>query len=121
MNLTKRFIDIAWALVHPKFWISNRPSCPDVDRVINKMIDHDVFVAVGRHTAITSDKHEVWVSNYPYAFGDIRTGGYGSTCLLPYRRTRARLKKHLDAKFGVYNEIEEKLDLYTKVKKEWSK
>lgn len=112
MSLNKRIIDIAWALVHPNFWGSVGPSCPKVDRIINKMIDHDVFVACGSHYAVTVDKHEVWVANYPHGFGSIR-----NTKRLPYRRTRARLKKYLDSKFGAdTTSIEDVLDQYVKVK-----
>ena len=126
MSLNKRIIDIAWALVHPNFWVSVGPSCPKVDRIINKMIDHDVFVACGRYYAVTVDKHEVWVSNYPYGFGEI-----GNTKRLPYRRTRARLKKYLDSKFGADSadtpsiedlqliSIEDVLDQCVKVKIKW--
>lgn len=92
--MTKRVKDIVWALFHPNHWISNYPSDEMVDEYINKIIDEDLIVDFDSYKARTKDGLRVWVGNYPHCYGSL----YKTTDLLPYRRTRAKLKRYLDEK-----------------------
>lgn len=87
---SKRLKDIVFALVRPSYWLSNYESHEHWDAVVNQLIDKDVDVKLCPRTGLTATvgEYEVWTGNFPYAFGYNRRG----LELLPFRRTRKRLR-----------------------------
>lgn len=87
----KRLKDIVFALTHPAYWLSNDRSSSFIDALISEIIEKDLVVRLEHYKAITKGGSSIWVANYPYAYGSMGLEGD----LLPYRRTRRRLRNYL--------------------------
>ena len=90
----KRLLDILFAIASPLYWISNEPSSNSYDNLVNQWIETDADVELVDKYTVLVNEHMVWTSNYPYAYGYL----YGKSRVLPYRRTRKRLKKFIEQK-----------------------
>jgi hypothetical protein len=75
----------------PAFWFQNRKTSFAWDKALNRALDLGVSY-VGAHTA-TVGPFEVWVSNYPYAFGYNTADALES---VPRCSTRIRLRKAIE-------------------------
>ena len=73
----------------PRFWFQNKPTFRPWDYALNKALDKQGITEVGAHTCRVGP-FEVWISNYPYAFGYNRNDALEQ---LPLCRTRIRLRK----------------------------
>lgn len=94
--LVKRLLDCAFALSHPRFWLTNDHACPFHDALVNDLID------MGAPVVRVDDHHTsvggvvLWTQNYPYAYGCIATPGViTAEDRLPYRRTKRRLYRYI--------------------------
>lgn len=86
----------------PSFWIQTRKTFDPWDKALNKALDTFEVTEVGPHTARVGP-FEVWISNYPYAFGYNRSDALE---LIPRCRTRIRLRKAImKAHEGRYEEM----------------
>ena len=93
----KRFLDIVFAITHPRFWISNYKTDAKHDALINRILDINSPVRFDGKFVADVGNTRLWVSNYPYAFGHAYPVK-DDDCVLPYRRTRQRLKRYIDSK-----------------------
>jgi len=76
-----------WGRLNPRFWLQNYPTSAEWDTVISAALDSGDVKITGPHTAHIG-RYEVWVANYPYAFG------YRANCpcpVLPKTATRRRI------------------------------
>lgn len=79
---------IDWMRLRPMHWLQNSPTDWEWDAILNDLLDkHD---PIRGYMTVTIGKVEVWVSNWPYAYGS----PYGSGLLdvLPSVATRKRLR-----------------------------
>lgn len=113
----ERLLECLWAVLNPYFWISSQKSCKNVDGYINKVIEEDLFESFGYnggemwekdfYTFYTKDGKEIWIANYPYAYGWVvdrdKLNPFGGEVpsLLPFRKTRKKLKKYLEGKINI--------------------
>lgn len=84
------------------------PISEEWDAILNKLMDTYEPSKIGDHTCYFGDT-EVWISNYPYAFGKLGFYDY-----LPKYPTMRRLKKILEKhqhqkNYKTYLEFSEKL------------
>lgn len=85
-------IDFFRYLFRPSYWLSQYPVCKVWDEKLNYMMDNGFDVKrVDGYTVIIGD-YEIWVTNFPFAYGKDWTvrGDF-----LPKRRTRERLAKYI--------------------------
>lgn len=80
-----------YRLFRPCFWIQNEPTNWEWDAVLNAKLDENPDIELSRngHTVFIGGI-EVWVSNYPYAYGYPYRPNVER---LPSGKTRARLHK----------------------------
>ena len=76
--------------------MSNTKTSRIVDSRINEVIDQDCFASSGSCMALFAGEN-VWIANWPYAYGAI---GYEKE--LPSMRTRIRLRRYLMGKGVVH-------------------
>lgn len=81
------------ALINPAYWFSNHKTCYRYDRLLRNELKNPIFTDIGLYTCKLNGK-EVWISNYPYAFGSPGSGLKNT--ILPRRSTRIILKYELD-------------------------
>lgn len=81
--------NLLFRLVNPRFWIQNAGTDWQWDAWLYHAIDSEEIEIVDQwHIKIGG--HWVWVENYPYCYGDMKSGvGTG----LPAPLTRVKLKK----------------------------
>ena len=87
-------IDFFRYLFRPSFWISNNHTCIVWDAELCELMDDDADVSTINKFTVKIGNYQVWVGNYPYAFGSNHDNPYHS---LPKRRTRERLLKYIQA------------------------
>jgi hypothetical protein len=81
-----------WLRLLPRFWIQNERTCYKWDKVLNDMLDSHGVTPRDKCTCMVGNT-EIWVSNWPYAYGSI----YGSSFQkLPKVGTRIRLREMLE-------------------------
>lgn len=84
----KMLSDFLYRLIRPNFWIQNYRTDYLYDDLLNKMLDKYDIEIVDTFT-VKIEGIEIWVSNYPYAYGS----NYGqSDKVLPRPRTRVRIQ-----------------------------
>lgn len=84
-------------LLTPSCWIRNYPTSRVLSDKINKALDAGLLPTVdagylGRSYTVKLDGLELWIENYPYAYGSVYP--YGRT--LPDRATVFRLAEAVD-------------------------
>ncbi len=73
----------------PKYWCQNHPTSKTWDRILNDLLDkHEVVISSNSRLTVTIGGIEVWVGNYPYAYGS----PYEHQ-MLPKVATRMRLEE----------------------------
>lgn len=82
----------------PIYWTQNTKTSDVWDKHLNHLLDTVGVTSVGYFTCKIGDV-EVWIENWPYAYGSLYGGGSG----LPKVKTRKRLRE------AVENFIYEKL------------
>lgn len=92
-----------WQRLIPRYWMQNYPSDKEWDKILNHLMD--TCEPEFDHMTVRFGPIEVWVSNYPYAFGYPYRHKQE---YLPYVRTRKRLKKIVDA--GKWDELKKLVD-----------
>lgn len=84
----------------PRFWARTDRVSSLWDSSLNRLLDAvergDVAVSVGHFRAVFADKVEVWIENWPYAYGRPCPNGAGPYSVLPRRKTALRLRRVLD-------------------------
>jgi hypothetical protein len=93
-------------LTTPACWMRNYPTSKVVDKWINKQIDGGLFIIRNDNYIAIIDTEDVWIGNYPYAYGWLkRFGG-----LLPSRSTVFRLHDEL-TRLGVHRKEKTRKEL----------
>lgn len=73
----------------PKYRLQNHPTSKAWDRILNDLLDkHEVIISRDSRFTVTLGGVQVWVGNYPYAYG----GPYEHE-VLPKVATRMRLQE----------------------------
>lgn len=85
----KRLSDFLYRLIRPNFWIQNYRTDYLYDDLLNGVLGKSEIEIVDKFT-VKIDGIEIWVSNYPYAYGHLYHQG---DRVLPRPRTRVRLQK----------------------------
>lgn len=86
----KYLYDFIWVLLHPSFWIMNYPYNEGWDKALNEAMDNKAMVFKQGACRIELDGLEIWVANYPYAYGTNTVSG-----IRPSRRTVNRLASYI--------------------------
>lgn len=95
----RKLLDYIVSIMNPGFYLSSEKTCMTTDKIVNRVLDeyesgdrqirsssdHTIELVNDKRPAIT-----LWISNYPYASGNI----YGDDLHgLPTRVTRIRLNR----------------------------
>lgn len=84
--------DYLFRILRPKFWRQNYPTCDLLSAAIERAIDSKSPVKFISTYAIEMGGLQLWVGNYPYAFGHMVNMGFEE---IPTARVRAKLKKYI--------------------------
>jgi len=76
-------------LFQPEFWMQNHPTSAEWDRELNDMLDNH-SVVIKSNFVCEIDGVEIWIQNYPYAFGSPQALSHYRR-VLPKIATRKRL------------------------------
>lgn len=89
--MKERIIEILFAIMHPRFWISNYSACKYWDTEIKRLIDEKAEVRTKGIYHCKIGPYTIWAANYPYAYG------YTHSCepVLARRLTRKRLRDYI--------------------------
>ena len=79
-------------LFSPRFWLQNDPTDWEWDAALNRLMDKYPVTLAGACTVYLGGV-EVWVGNYPYAYGNPYSP---QKDVLPSVATRKRLKSRVD-------------------------
>lgn len=90
----KWLLNFLFVLVRPNCWMANHGVDLYWDGLLNEMLDNPKFEAVrfGGQYTVKLNGYEIWISNFPYAYGRPYTKN-GPINFLPRRRTRYRLQR----------------------------
>lgn len=78
---------VDWLRFLPQYWFQNNRTDRVWDAALNKAIDAFGVKKVDSYTCMVGP-FEVWISNWPYAYGN----QYGVNDLLPMAKTRRKLR-----------------------------
>ena len=78
-----------WMRFKPGHWYQNYPTDLVWDTALNTAMDNARVVKLG-HATVTIDGFEVWVANWPYAYGNLYAPA--ELKMLPKVATRYRLR-----------------------------
>jgi hypothetical protein len=85
---------IDWMRLWPMYWLQNERTDWEWDAILNDLLDkHE---PMGESLTVKVGKVEVWVGNWPYAYGS--PYGMNVKDVLPSVRTRKRLRDSLPNK-----------------------
>lgn len=77
-----------WMRLWPKYWLQNSPTNYEWDAILNDLLDkHDPKPS---YLTVSLGNVEVWVGNWPYAYGAPYANGVKD--VLPTVATRKRLR-----------------------------
>lgn len=89
-------------MVNPDFWIKVRKVDSEWDKVLNRLMENGYEpYNISNYTCEIAGQ-EIWISNYPYGYGNPYGGIEGNRRdrdneRIPYALTRYRLKRYLRA------------------------
>lgn len=79
-------------MVNPRWWVMNNIYNEKWDRELNNLLDNYKLKDIDKYTAVLNGI-EIWISNYPYAYGTVHTNGhYGRPSRSTIYRLRQRVK-----------------------------
>ena len=84
--------DYLFRILRPKFWRQNYPTCDLLSAAIEREIDSKSPVSIIDCYTAKLANMELWIGNYPYAYGYLRNPEIKD---LPSARVRAKLKKYI--------------------------
>lgn len=84
--------DYLFRILRPKFWHQNYPTCDLLSEAIERAIDSKSPVTVVDSYTAKLANMELWIENYPYAYGYLRNPEIKE---LPSARVRAKLNKYI--------------------------
>jgi len=92
MNINKHLLTI-YFVINPRWWVMNYSYNEKWDRELNYLLDNYKLKDVDKYTAILNGI-EVWIRNYPYAYGTVHANGhfYGRPSRWTIYRLRQRVK-----------------------------
>jgi hypothetical protein len=83
-----------WYRLLPQYWIQNDPTDLAWDKTLNELLDKHEIEVCSEHT-IRLGRARIWVSNWPFAFGQLVTSDFVDISGLPRVATRKRLRAAL--------------------------
>ena len=88
-----------WRRLWPRYWLQNYVTSLAWDRQLNDLLDKHQPVLDFTGYVCTLGEIDVWVSNWPYAYGSRWLGIVGDhpTKALPTVKTRLRLREAIHA------------------------
>lgn len=101
-----RLRNLLFRLTHPSFWFPLHPECREWDEMLNHLLDTEKITEIRRYTCQIGPA-EVWIENYPYAFGhpvnpDVLISAFPLTKeRLRKKITETAFKKMIRTKFKV--------------------
>ncbi len=79
-------------MINPRWWVMNNIYNEKWDRELNYLLDNYKLKDIDNYTAALNGV-EIWISNYPYAYGTVHTNGhYGRPSRSTIYRLRQRVK-----------------------------
>lgn len=79
-----------WQRFIPRYWVQVGQTCETWDAVVNAALDKHGVQSVGQHTCRIGPL-TVWISNWPYGYGNSYGSGYPNTGL-PKVGTRKKIR-----------------------------
>jgi hypothetical protein len=90
-------LNLGFRIINPVFWIQNEPTCWRYDHHLRQALnDPDCNIEIIDSYTAKINGVQVWINNYPYAFGNLWPSNYKE--VLPSPLTRLKLKRILDKK-----------------------
>lgn len=74
---------------------------PEMDKVIENIIENDLFVSMDDRKVNLSNNEKIWIANYPYAYAvayEIHLANNNNKRCRPSRENILKFKKYLDSK-----------------------
>jgi hypothetical protein len=95
----------------PKYWYQNYSTDYIYDTILNDLLDSNPIITdLDDYTITFNNTTNIWIHNFPYAYGSLRDKNYMRISTLPSVATRLRLKKIVD------NELKKlKIEAYNKI------
>ena len=87
---------IDWYRLLPRYWVQTERTNLDWDRALNKALDAALPTIDDKFTVTLADGRQVWVENWPYAYGT-EWGHPTKRRGLPTVKTRKRLRDAVEA------------------------
>lgn len=91
--------DFIWVLFHPSFWLVQDAYNEGWDKALNEAIDNKAIVTKQGDCRVVLEGLEIWVANYPYAYGTNTVAG-----IRPSRRTINKLANYIIYNSRIPNE-----------------
>lgn len=82
---------VDWLRLLPRYWFQNNRTDRVWDAALDKAIDAFGVKKVDSHTCMVGP-FEVWIANWPYAYGN----QYGVNDYLPMAKTRRKLRRAVE-------------------------
>lgn len=111
----RTLVDFLYRIVRPGWWVQIHPTCYLWDKVLNILLDRTPEVTeLGPHT-VKLDGHEIWISNYPFGYGNLY---FDTPSVVPRPKTRKRLKDYVQPAIDEYNKTKHSKPKYQDILKE---
>ncbi len=101
MKLSTRLSHIIGVILDPNFWVRNYEVSDELSDYIENLIDNNAECEIIHPYIIKLGEAELWVANWPYAYGQVMYGAisFEATCtFLPRRKTALKLRKYIQQK-----------------------
>ena len=92
-RITWRIKNALFRITHPSFWVQNYPTDYEYDYYLNKLMD-EKGVPWSGGAKVSYENFDLWVCNWPYAYGTTMDGE-----VLPAPLTRVRVKRESSISF----------------------
>jgi len=84
--MIKELLKLLRIIFTPTCWLQNDPYSSEYDKSLRSALRNPKFSSEGNYTIVLNGK-EIWISNYPYAYGMPHSLKYRSSGYRPSRRT----------------------------------
>lgn len=88
-----KLLNVLYRIVHPCFWVQNHRTSYEYDAKLRELLDSGVEIETKSEQTAIIGSNCVWISNYPYSYGNL----YGVSEVLPAPLTRVRLRKIIES------------------------
>lgn len=100
-------------IYNPRYWIMLNPYCPDLDRILNDMMNDNAPIKKKYYYdgslckgIVLFGRKELWVANYPYSYGHFISFDSLESYSSPFNKNKRRAKRKTIYRLHKYIEWE---------------